>query len=186
MSTAEMLNGVDVSRLVKTVTAVKANPELAKCRFRARTEWDTGGHSRTTIQNFYGVGQEDTSRSSPFILEGDEPNVLLGSNVAPNAVEAALHALTSCLTVGFAYNAAARGIQLDELWFDVEGELDLQAFLGLSEEVRPGYSAIRLTCHVKADAPRAQLEELCDYVQKTSPVMDIIRNPVHVSAQLAD
>ena len=67
---------------------------------------------------------------------------------------------------------------------DVEGELDLHAFLGLSDEVRPGYEQINLTYRVEADAPREKLEELCGYVQKTSPVMDILRNPVPVSVAL--
>ena len=98
---------------------------------------------------------------------------MLGQNAGPNAVEAVLHALASCLAVGFIYNAAAQGIKVDQLEFDIEGDLDLHAFLGLSDEVRPGYENITLTYRVKADAPRRQLEQLCEYVQRTSPVVDI-------------
>jgi uncharacterized OsmC-like protein len=115
---------------------------------------------------------------------GDEPGVLLGGNAGPNAVEASLHALASCLSVGFIYNAAAMGIEVSSLEFDLEGDIDLQGFLGLSEVVRPGYSGIRIKYRVRADAPRDKLEELCDYVQRTSPVLDIIRNPVPVSIDL--
>ncbi|MFU8772308.1 MAG: OsmC family protein [Anaerolineales bacterium] len=180
------VNGVNVDQLVATVNAIKDNPELARFQFRARTEWLDGGHSRTTIKEFYGAGQEDTSRSTPFSLEGDEPPVLLGNNAGPNAVEAVLHALASCLSVGFIYNAAAQGIKVDNLDFDLEGDLDLHAFLGLSEEVRPGYESIRLTYRVKCDAPKEKVVELCNYVQKTSPVLDIIRNPVPVTVTLQD
>jgi uncharacterized OsmC-like protein len=95
-----------------------------------------------------------------------------------------LHALASCLAVGFIYNAAAQGIRVDDLEFDLEGELDLHGFLGLSKEVRPGYKGINLTYRVGSDAPRQQLEELCDYVQQTSPVLDIIANAVPVSISL--
>jgi uncharacterized OsmC-like protein len=167
------------------VSAIQQNPDLARFQFRAHNEWIGGGHSRTTIQGFYGAGQEDTSRSRPFIVEGDEPPVLLGDNAAPNAVEAVLHALASCLAVGFIYNAAAQGINVESLSFDLEGDLDLHAFLGLSDQVRPGYENIRLTYRVKSDAPREKIVELCDYVQRTSPVMDIIRNPVPVAVNLA-
>lgn len=180
------LNGVNVTQLVDTINAIKDNPDLARFQFRAHNEWLGGGHSRTSIQSFYGAGQEDTSRTEPFVLEGDEPPVLLGKNAGPNAVEAVLHALASCLAVGFVYNAAAQGIEVEELEFDLEGDLDLHAFLGLSDEVRPGYENINLTYRVKADAPREELEELCEYVQKTSPVVDIIRNPVPVSIALEE
>lgn len=181
-----ILNGVNVDQLVGTIQAIQANPNLAKFQFRSNTKWIEGGHSQTQIQSFHGAGLEDTSRSRPFILEGDEPPVLLGGNAGPNAVEALLHALASCLVVGFAYNAAAQGIKVDSLDFSLEGDLDLRAFLGLSDQVRPGYENIRVTYRVKSNAPREKIEALCDYVQKTSPVLDIIRRPVPVTVNLVD
>ena len=180
------LNGVDVDGLIGTIGAIKENPSLADFTFRAHTEWQEGGHSRTEIKGFYGAGSEDDSRKEPFVLAGDEPPVLLGSNKGPNAVEAVLHALASCLAVGFVYNAAAQGIEVRKLDFDVEGELDLHGFLGLSEEVRPGYHNVAVRYRVDADAPREKLVELCDYVQRTSPVLDILRQPVPVEVSIVD
>lgn len=186
MSTTEVHpNGVDVTQLVQTVEAITADPSLAAFRFRASNTWLGGGHSRTSIGGFYGAGTEDSSREKPFVLEGDEPPVLLGENTAPNAVEAILHALGSCLAVGISYNAAAKGIELRGLEFDLEGELDLHGFLGLSDDVRPGYSDIRVTCRVDSDAPAEQIDELCAYAQRTSPVLDILRNPVNVTVTRA-
>lgn len=178
------LNGVEVERLVGTINAIRENPQLARFQFRSQTRWIDGGHSRTRIQGFSGAGGEDASRAQPFYLDGDEPPVLLGHNAGPNAVEAILHALASCLAVGFIYNAAAQGIKVESLEFDLEGDLDLHAFLGLSEQMRPGYQGIRVAYRVKSDASRQKIEELCEYVQKTSPVMDIIRNPVPVMVTL--
>ncbi len=183
-TTTTLANGVNVDQLVATINAIKANPSLAQFKFRAQTEWVDGGHSHTTIQGFYGAGQEDVSRARPFILQGDEPPVLLGSNAGPNAVEAVLHALASCLSVGFIYNAAAQGIRVEALSFRLEGAIDLHGFLGLSDQVRPGYQGIRLSYRVKSDAPREKIEALCEYVQRTSPVLDIIRNPVPVTISL--
>jgi len=186
MVTEGLANGVDVEKLIATIDAVKKNPDLARFSFRARTEWIKGGHSRTRVQGFYGAGQEDRSRLAPFVIEGDEPPVLLGENTGPNAVESVLHALASCLSVGFIYNAAARGIRVEDLSFELEGDLDLHNFLGLSDTKRPGYEDIRVTCRIKSDAPRDKLVELSEYVQRTSPVLDIIRNPVRVKVQMAD
>ncbi|MFW6201768.1 MAG: OsmC family protein, partial [Gemmatimonadota bacterium] len=95
-TTPNVRNGVDVDQLVETIGHIEQQPDLARFQFRARTEWAEGGHARTTIKDFFGAGQEDESRDAPFVLEGDEPPVLLGSNQAPNAVEALLHALGSC------------------------------------------------------------------------------------------
>lgn len=185
-ATRTIVNGVDVGKLSGTIDAINKNADLAHFQFRASTEWVDGGHSRTTIDKFYGAGAEDTSRTTPFVLEGDEPPVLLGSNAGPNAVETVLHALSSCLAVGFIYNAAAQGIQIDALAFDLEGDLDLHNFLGVSDKTRPGYQAIRVRYRVESDAPREQIEELCAYVQRTSPVLDMLRNPVPVQVTLAE
>jgi uncharacterized OsmC-like protein len=177
-------NGVDVERLVATINAVQENPDLARFRFQAQTEWIQGARSRTRFQSFHQASQEVDDRKRPLVMEGDEPGVLLGTDTAPNAVESVLHALTSCLTVGFAYNAAARGIAVENLEFSIDGDLDLRPFLGISQEGRPGYEGLQISCRVKSDAPREQIEELCRYVQETSPVMDIVRNPVPVNVTL--
>lgn len=184
METQEKLNGINVDQLMETINHIKNQPELANFKFRATNKWIDGGHSRTKIHSFYGAGQEDSSRSQPFVLEGDEPPVLLGENHAPNAVEAVLHALASCIAVGFIYNAAAQGLKIESLEMNLEGDLDLHGFLGLSDKVRPGYKNIQLSYNVKADAPEEKIKELCAYVQKTSPVLDIIRNAVPVSIKM--
>lgn len=101
-------NRVNLTQLAETIDAIKADPTLATFRFRATNTWLDGGHSRTAIQGFWGAGREDDSREQAFRLDGDEPPVLLGGDTAPNAVEAVLHALASCLAVGVSYNAAAR------------------------------------------------------------------------------
>lgn len=111
--------------------------------------------------------------------------VLLGENHGPNAVEAVLHALASCLSVGIVYNASALGIEISSLNFELEGEIDLHAFLGLSEQTRPGYKNIVVKVHANTSASKEQFEELFTYVKKTSPVLDIISNPTSVKVEVA-
>lgn len=176
----QSLNGVNVDQLINTIEAVKSNPDVALFKFRATNEWKKGGHSETTIQGFYGATQEDQSRTSPFILTGDEPAVLLGENQGPNAVEVILHALASCLSVGIVYNAAAMGIEVRSLQFSLEGELDLHAFLGLSKEKRAGYKNIKVNIQADTNAAEENFRNLINHVTQTSPVLDIITNPVPV------
>jgi uncharacterized OsmC-like protein len=184
MATTTVRNGVNVDQLVSTIDAIKQQPAAARFQFRTRTEWLGGGQSRTTIQSFYGAGKEDDTRGRPHVLIGDEPAVLLGTDKGPNAVETALSALASCLAVGYAYNASAQGITLERIDFDIDGDLDLHAFLGLSETTRPGFENVRCRVRIKSNAPREQLEALRDHVEKTSPVLDIFRNPVPVQTEL--
>lgn len=183
--TTKSKNGVNVDQLIGTIEAVKSNPEIAQFKFRSKTTWIKGGHCQTEIKGFYGATQEDQSRTSPFIMEGDEPAVLLGENHAPNAVEAVLHALASCLSVGIVYNASALGFEIESLSFDLEGDLDLHAFLGLSDQIRPGYKNLQVKINVDSDASQDDLAQLLSYVKKTSPVLDIIQNPVPVQIEMA-
>lgn len=174
-------NGINLDQLQATVEAVTADPEVARFEFRAETRWVLGGRSETQIQSFYGARQEDRSRLQPFTVVSDEPEVLLGTNAGPNAVELVLAALGSCLSVGIAYNAAARGIHLRALRLTITGTLDVQAFLGLTEAVRPGYERLEVKYHIESDATPDQVSDLLTYVQRTSPVLDIVRHPVPVT-----
>ncbi len=179
----KVLNGVNVSELGKTIHTVKEAPELAKFRFRAHNKWINGGHAVTVIHDFYGAGKEDT-HITKFEMAADEPEVMLGEDHGPNATEAALHALASCLNATFAYHAAALGVQIEKLEFELEGDLDVRGFLGVAEGVRNGFDNIRVVCKVKSDAPPEKLDELCALAQKRSPVFDIVTHGVPVSVKL--
>ena len=178
------LNGVNVDQLVGTIQAVQGDSSIALFKFKSQTKWIDGGHSQTKIKDFFGAKQEDTTRPKAFVMDGDEPSVLLGNNHGPNAVEAILHALASCLSVGVVYNASAKGIKINALTFDMQGEIDLHAFLGLSETMRPGYSQLDVAISLDAEASREDLVSLIEYVKKTSPVLDVITNPTPVNVTL--
>jgi uncharacterized OsmC-like protein len=178
------VNGVDLERLNATIEAVTADPGLGRFQFRARNHWLDGGHSRTTIQGFYGAGQEDTTRTQPFLVDSDEPTVLLGENRAPNAGEFALQALAACLAGTVVYHAAARGMALHALECTVEGDLDVQGFLGLDGNVRPGYEQIHVSIKVAGEFDDEQIAELAA-LTRFSPVRDTITNPVALTIDVA-
>jgi len=185
MATVTVRNGVDVQALTETIEAIKAKPELARFTFRASTRWQEGTNSTAEIGAFLHAGAEDETRVQPFRLQGDEPPVLLGRNLGPNAVELVLAALGFCYSVGYVANAAARGIEIEEMSYELEGDIDLRNFLGISDEARPGFSEIRAKARVKArGASEQELKELCSYVQDTSPLRDVLVNPVPVKTTI--
>jgi len=172
-----VINGVNMDHLGQTIQAIRQDPALGASQFRVRNRWIGGGHNRSTIQGFYAAGQEDTTRTEPFLLEADEPVVLAGTDHAPNPVEFVLHALAACLTTSLVYHAAVRGIPIESVESSLEGDLDVQGFLGLSDRVRAGYREIRAHLTVKSEASPEELRELA----KFSPVYDIVSKPVPVA-----
>lgn len=182
--TTTIRNGIDVEALLATIAAVEGDPAVGEFTFKASSRWEEGTYNVGRIGGFVHAGQEDTSRDRSFRLEGDEPPVLLGGNRGPNAVELLLQALGFCYAVGYVANAAARGIAITSMEYDVEGDLDLHAFLGLPG-ARAGFTEIRAKARVSSpNATEEQLVELCRYVQETSPVRDCLANPVPVTTSL--
>jgi len=175
-----VLNGVNVTGIFDTIKAIKADTGLAAFRFRAANTWIGGGHNRSTIQGFYGCRMEDTSRTEPFVLDADEPPVLLGQDAGANPVEFILHGLAACLTTTMVYHAAARGIAIEAVDSSLEGDLDVRGFLGLSDTVRKGYQTIRVRMRVRSDASPETLTELA----KFSPVYDVVSNSVPVEVAI--
>jgi uncharacterized OsmC-like protein len=184
MSTITAKNGIDVGQLVETIEAIRENPSLGAFTFRARSSWEDGTHNVGEIAGFSHAGAEDQTRVAPFVLHGDEPPVLLGSNNGPNALELLLQALAFCYAVGYVANAAARGIEITRMDYEIEGDFDVRPFLGL-EGPHPGFTGIRATGRVSSpNATPEQLQDLCRYVQDTSPVRDSLTNPIPVETTL--
>ncbi len=177
-------NGVDTATLFATLDAVKAAPEAARFQFRARNQWLSGTHNRSTIHDYYGVGAERTHERS-FHFDADHHAVLVGQATGPTPVEYVLHALAACLTAGLANIAAARGIRLTEVHSTVSGDIDLNGILGLNPDVRNGYQSINVRFTVKGDAPAEKLREIVEQSRSRSAVFDIITNQVPVSIEVA-
>ncbi len=174
------MNGVNVTALFDTIDAVKQNAEIAKFNFRLTNTWLGGEKNRTTIKDFSGALTVHRNTGKSFVAENGEAEVLLGEDKAPNPVEWLLHALIGCMTTTTAYHAASRGIAVEAIDSKVEGDLDLRGFLGLSDEVRKGYNAIRVTMRVKTKAQPATIKALT----AMSPVFDTVSRSVPVDVQI--
>jgi uncharacterized OsmC-like protein len=178
----KVINGVNVTDLMQTMDAVKADATVAKFRFRLHNEWVEGGHNRSTLNEIYGAGQLH-HRAKSFMIDADEPIILLGRDQAPNPSEYLLSALAACVTSSLVYHAAARGIKIEEVESQVEGEVDVRGFLGLDPSVRKGFQNIRMTLAIHADVTDEQLEEPASLGTGFSPVFDNVTNGVPVTVR---
>lgn len=185
MNKSRTLNGLDIDAAMETIEAIKSDPAIAKFQFRARNRWINGGENRSTIKDFYGAMQEDASREKAWEFTNGEPPVLLGKNEGANPVEFLLHALAGCVTTTFVLHAMARGIRIDALSTELEGDIDLQGLLGLNEAVTPGYREIRIRMHVDADCSEEELADLMAFAEAHSPVCNTICRPVPVRIERA-
>jgi uncharacterized OsmC-like protein len=171
-----VVNGVDLDTLMGTVNAIKGDPGLGACRFRASNRWLSGNHNRSTVTAFHGARQEIAHRQT-FTLDADEPAILAGNDEGANPVEHLLHALASCLTTSMVAHAAVRGIEIEELESELEGDIDLRGFLGVALDVPKGYTEIRAKFRVKAKPEDVdRLKELA----KFSPVFNTVSRGARV------
>lgn len=180
MAEPKVVNGVNVTQLFDTIAAVKGNAQIAKFNFRATNKWMGGDRNRSTIKEFTGALEEHRANGKAFTFDNGEHPVLLGHDEAPNPVEWLLHALIGCMTTTTAYHAASRGIEIAAIDSQIEGDLDLRGFLGLSEEVRKGYSAIRVRMRVKTKAEASTIKALT----AMSPVFDVVSRGVPVDVKI--
>jgi len=178
-------NGVDTAQMYGTLDAINAKPELGVFQFRASNRWLGGAHNRSTIRSFYGAGQEDDSRAQAFVIDAGEPAVLLGVDTGPNPAEALLHALAACLTTTLVYVAAARKVRLTEVESTLEGDMDVRGCLGITDEVRNGFTNIRVRFRISGDAPEEKLQEIIERAQARSAVFDMVSHGVPVQVEAA-
>lgn len=184
MNEPRMMNGVDREALSGTIAAVKGDPTIAEFKFRLRNAWIDGGENRSTVDSYYGARQE-MMHAQAFELVNDEPPVLLSGDKGPNPVEYVLHALAGCLTTSLVYHAAAHGVAVRGVATRFEGDLDLQGFLGLRDDVRRGFKDIRVVFEIDADADETRKRDLIAMAQRYSPVFDIVTNGTRVACALA-
>jgi uncharacterized OsmC-like protein len=177
-------NGVNVGALLEARTALTQAPEAAQFTWKATSKWQKGVHSTTTIQNYFGLGQ-DQSHKRESVFDADHPEVFAAEDNGITPIEYLLVGLASCLTAGVASVAQNRGIQLRSVEATVQGNHDIRGILGADSEVRNGFNDIKVTFHIDADASKEDIEALVAQSQKRSAVFDALTNPTDVSVEVA-
>jgi uncharacterized OsmC-like protein len=179
-ATTGVKNGVNVAALLAAREALTKAPAAAQFKWRAACEWKDGTHSHSTVEGFYGLGQEQHHKRT-FTFDADHPEIFASEDKGATPVEYVLVGLASCLTAGVAAVAQHRNIQLRSVTATIEGDMDIQGILGVDEDVRNGFGGIKVTYKIDADAKREDIEALVAQSQKRSAVYDIVTNPTNVT-----
>jgi uncharacterized OsmC-like protein len=177
-------NGVNVDALLEAREALKGAPEAAQFTWKASSVWRNGVHSTTTIQNYFGLGQ-DQSHKTESVFEADHPEIFAAEDNGITPIEYLLVGLAGCLTAGVASVAQNRGIQLRSVEATVEGNHDIRGILGADSDVRNGFNDIKVTFTIDADASKQEIEALVAQSQKRSAVFDALTNPTDVTVEVA-
>ena len=183
-TTTPVDNGVNVEALLGAREALSQAPEAAQFQWRATCEWINGTHSRSSVEGFFGLGEEQNHRTK-FQFDADHPEIFASEDHGATPVELVLAGLASCLTAGVASVAQMRDIQLRSVTATLEGGMDIQGILGIDSDVRNGFDGIKVTYDIDADATPDEIRAVVAQSQKRSAVYDVITNPTHVSVEVA-
>jgi uncharacterized OsmC-like protein len=177
-------NGVNVEALLGAREALTGAPEAAQFQWRANCTWVNGTHSRTSVEGFFGLGEEQRHHTE-FTFDADHPEIFASEDNGATPVELVLAGLASCLTAGVAAVAQNREIQLHSVSATLEGDMDVRGILGIDADVRNGFDGIKVTYHIDADASPDDIKSLVAQSQKRSAVYDIISNPTNITVEVA-
>ena len=177
-------NGVNVEALLGAREALTQTPAAGQFQWRATCDWVDGTHSRTTVEKYFGFGEEQ-SHKGPQVVETDHPELFAAADNAPTPIEVVMSGLAGCLTAGVASVATHRGIQLRSVRATLEADMDIQGILGVDPDVRNGFSGIRVSYEIDADATKEELQAIVAQSQKRSAVFDIVTNPTSVVVEVA-
>jgi uncharacterized OsmC-like protein len=181
--TTAVANGVNVQAILEAREVLRGAPEAAQFTWRASSKWQNGVHSTTTIQNYFGLGQEQ-SHKRETVFDADHPEIFAAEDNGITPIEYLLVGLASCLTAGVASVAQNRGIQLRSVEATVEGQHDIRGILGVDSDVRNGFTDVKVRFNIDADASKQDIEALLAQSQKRSAVFDALTNPTNVTVEV--
>lgn len=176
-------NGVNVEALLGAKEALTETPQAAQFNWRATCKWINGTHSQSTVQGFFGLGEEQ-SHKTEFSFDADHPEIFASEDKGATPVELVMVGLASCLTAGIAAVAQHREIQLNSVSATLEGGMDLQGILGIDSDVRNGFDGIKVSYDIDADASEDDIKALVAQSQKRSAVYDVVTNPTNITVEV--
>lgn len=176
-----VVNGINVDDLFALIDDVKREPAKGKTNWHVTTTWQGQTRSRAEIESVE-IGGETIPRR--FSIDIDEPRELGGSNRFANPQDHLIAALNACMMVGYVAQCAVRGIVLESLEIETDGEIDLRGFLGIDPAVPRGYESLSYTVRIKGNGTKEQFAEVHQAVMATSPNFYALSRPVALKPTL--
>jgi uncharacterized OsmC-like protein len=176
-----VINGINVDNLFALIQGIKQDAAKGKTNWRVTTTWQGQAQSRAQVEDF-GIGGERVPRR--FSIDIDEPYELGGTNQFANPQEHLIAALNACMTVGYVAQCAVRGITLESLKIETDGEIDLRGFLGLDPSVLPGYENLSYIVRIKGSGTNEEFAAIHEAVMATSPNFHNVARPVALKPTL--
>jgi len=177
----KVVNGINVDDLYALIDGIRRDAAKGKTNWHVTTTWQGQTRSRAEIEGF-GIGGEQVSRR--FSIDIDEPCELGGSNRFANPQEHLLAALNACIAVGYVAQCGVRGITLESLEIETDGEIDLRGFLGIDPAVPPGYEKLSYIVRIKGSGTKEEFDEVHKAVMATSPNFHNLSRAVDLKAIL--
>jgi len=180
----ETANGVNLEALLDAREALTEMPAAAQFKWRASSEWVSGTHTRSSVEKFFGLGEEQCHKTT-FSYDTDHPEIFASEDNGSTPVELVLVGLSGCIGAGIATVAANREIKLNSVKTTIEADMDLAGILGIDSDVRNGFSGIRVSYEIDADASEDDIRAIVAQSQKRSAVFDIVANPTEVDVHVS-
>ena len=178
---ASSFNGVSTQKLSTVFSSLQSQPEMAKVAFSVKSQWNGGFSVGPTASKGFRIGGQNIERNTEYKTQYDFPSQLSGEGHGPTVCEGCMGALAACLTQTIVAHATSKGIQIDSIDIDVEGDVDMRGFTGISKDVRPGAQQFRVNMNIKSStASKEQLDELRAIGKRFSPAFDTLTNGTSV------
>ena len=176
----DRFNGVNTQILNRVYESMRNQPELAKATFSVKSEWN-GGFSVTSASKDFRSGGQNIERNTEYRMQYDFPNQLSGEDKGPTVCEGCMGSLAACLTQTIVAHASSRGVMIDSINIDVEGDVDMRGWSGISNDVRAGAQQFKVNMNIKSNtASKEQINELREIGKRFSPAFDTLTNGTSV------
>jgi putative redox protein len=157
--------------VLATVEAIQKDPDVAKVRYSAETQWEEDVRCTGKVREF-----------DPMVI--DEPAAFGGGDSAVSPADVVLIALGTCQEIMYVALASTMDIPLEEVTVGVKADLDLRGLAGLDPEIPPGLLEMTYDVKIKSSASIEDLKRLADVVENQCPLLDTITRGVKVTGKV--
>jgi len=177
----DIINGIDRNAVKGLLEACTEDGANAQTHWHVLTSWKGGTRSDTKV-SFYEAGGQRIDKD--FTIRVDEPLELGGTNQFANPQEVLLAAMNACMTAHYSIAAAMKGVRLEKLTIETQGDIDLRGFLGIDPDIKPGYESLSYKVTMKGEGTPEQFREVHETVTRFSPNRFNLASAIRLEGEL--